>query len=89
MLAVLICFMTLVYVICRRITDEGFMNRKLGMNWCSFVLKQYFRVSQAEFWSHVRTVDYQGENLISGIRGSGPLHAAMILAVLLLSLNTF
>jgi len=28
MLAVLICFMTLVYVICRRITDDGFMIRK-------------------------------------------------------------
>jgi len=89
MLAVLIYFMTLVYVICCRIIDDGFMGRKLGKNWASFVLNQYFGVSLAELESHIRTVGYQGEILISGIRRSGPLCAAIILAVLLLSLNTF
>jgi hypothetical protein len=89
MVAVSICFMTLAYVILRRIIDDGFMGRKVGRNWSSFVLKQYFRVFLAELESHVRTVGYHGENLMSGIRRSGPLCAAMILAVLLLSLNTF
>jgi len=64
MLAVLICFMTLVYVICRRITDDGFMSRKLGRNWSSFILKQYFGVSLAELENNVRPVDYQGKNLL-------------------------
>jgi len=52
-------------------------------------LNQYFGVSLAELESHVRTVGYQGEIFISGIRRSGPRCAAMILAVLLQTLNTF
>jgi len=60
------------------------MSRKLGRNWSSFVLNQYFGVYLAGVASHVRTVGYQGEILISGIRRSCPLCAAMILA-----LNTF
>jgi hypothetical protein len=57
------------------------MSRKLGRNWSSFVLNQYIGVSLAGDESHVRTVGYQVEILISGNRRSCPLCAAMILAL--------